>query len=122
MPFVAKPDRFSQDIIVPGRVTDPHGFVTEHREIDGLNGPIKVYFSVTGLRRLAERYPQVGLVPADRLKDVEDELHRLQDELEQTRDRALELEARTERIAGLSKDGFKVQKVMGRPKIKQEAE
>jgi hypothetical protein len=116
VPFVSKPDRFSSDIIIPGRVSDPDGFVTEHREIDGIAGPIKIFFSVTGLRQLAQKYPQVGLVPAERLGDLEDELHRLQDEVDRLQHRNEELEAREERIAGLSRDGFKVQKVMGRPK------
>lgn len=37
MAFVRKPDRFSSCVIVPGRVSDPHGFVTDHRELDGLS-------------------------------------------------------------------------------------
>jgi hypothetical protein len=115
VPFVSKPDRFSSDVIMPGRVSDPHGFVTEHRELDGLNGPIKVYFSVTGLRQIAERYPQVGLVSSDLLDKADAKLEQLAAEVAKLHARVEELEAREARIAGLSRDGFKVQKVMGRP-------
>jgi hypothetical protein len=117
VPFVSKPDRFSSDIIIPGRVSDPDGFVTEHREIDGIAGPIKIFFSVTGLRQLAEKYPQVGLTSVERLNEAYDRANSLEAERDELRARVEELEAREERIAGLSRDGFKVQKVMGRPKV-----
>jgi hypothetical protein len=116
MAFVRKPDRHSSCVIIPGRTADPHGFVTEHRELDGIGGPIKVYFSVSGLRQLAERHPQVGLVPAHKLEDAHRRIEQLEAELDNLRDRAAELEAQQERIAGIVKDGFKVQKMMGRPK------
>lgn len=116
MAFVRKPDRFSSCVIVPGRVSDPHGFVTDHRELDGINGPIKVYFSVTGLRQIADKHPQVGLVRVEKLDDARAEAERLAEELEAAQDRITELEAAHDRIAGFVKDGFKVQKVMGRPK------
>lgn len=114
--FVNKPDRFSQDVIVPGRVTDPNGFVTLHRSLDGLHGPIQVYFSVTGLRQIAEKHPQVGLVPADDVRRLHLENDALRAELDQANARIAELEANAERIAGFARDGFKVQKVVGRPK------
>jgi DNA-binding ferritin-like protein len=116
VPFVRKPDRFSSCVIVPGRTSDPEGFVTEHRELDGISGPIKVYFSVTGLRLLAERYPQVGLVPAEKLDAAKQRIEQLEADLDNIRERAAELETQQERIAGIVKEGFKVQKVMGRPK------
>lgn len=114
--FVNKPDRFSQDVIVPGRVTDPNGFVTLHRSLDGLHGPIQVYFSVTGLRQIAEKHPQVGLVSRDEAAAETARANTLQAELDQANARIAELEANAERIAGFARDGFKVQKVVGRPK------
>lgn len=115
MPFVTKLGRFSSDIIIPGRTSDPQGFVTEYREVEGVTGPLTIYFSVTGLRLLAQRYSQIGLVPAE----VADANFQLALDL---KNRVLELEAerdellaKQERIAGLAQDGFKVQKVMGRP-------
>lgn len=119
MAFVSKPDRFSSDVIIPGRTSDPDGFVTLHRELEGAQGPIKVYFSVAGLRQIAAAHPQVGLVSAGHAKDVEDELYRLQDELDRAQTRIAELEGRQERIAGFARDGFRVQKVQGRPPAKE---
>lgn len=115
MPFVRKPDRFSSDVIIPGRTSDPDGFVTEHRELDGIGGPIKVFFSVAGLRQLAKKYPQVGLVPAtvaETLAAATTELHQRLADVTAERD---ELLAKQARIAGFAADGFKVQKMMGRP-------
>lgn len=116
VPFVARPDRFSSDAIIAGRVTDPDGFVTEHRELEGVNGPIKLFFSVAGLRQIADRYPQVGLVRAEVLEQAEEEGDAFKREAEQLRARVFALEAKQERIAGFAADGFKVQKVIGRPK------
>lgn len=113
--FVTKPDRFSSDIIIPGRVADPVGFVTENRVVEGLTGPITIYFSVTGLRNLAGRYEQIGLVPREDYARVEQEADEAREEIQRLRARLEELEAKQERIIGLSKDGFKVQKQMGRP-------
>lgn len=115
MPFVRKPDRFSSDVIIPGRTSDPDGFVTEHRELDGIGGPIKVFFSVAGLRQLAKKYPQVELVPkadSDANFQLALDLKNKVLELEAERD---ELLAKQARIAGFAADGFKVQKMMGRP-------
>lgn len=115
MAFVTKPDRFGSDAIIQGRVADPHGFVTNHDAVDGLHGPITLYFSVTGLRQLAAKHPQVGLVLREEADAASAHANALQAEVDQLRARVAELEAREERIAGLSRDGFKVQRVMGRP-------
>lgn len=119
MPFVTKPERFSSDIIIPGRVSDPHGFVTEHREIDLPGGLQMVHFSVTGLRQLASRYPQIGLVPEASFDEAVRVAAEAMAEAEQLRAQVAALEARQERIAGFAADGFKVQKVLGRPKEKE---
>jgi hypothetical protein len=121
MPFVAKPDRFSSDAIIPGRVDDPLGWVTEHTTLEGINGPITLYFSVTGLRQLAEKYPQIGLVSAEELETLTKELACVALSLEQAEARADEAEAKLERISGLQRDGFKVARVQGRPPTKQKA-
>ena len=115
MPFARKPDRYSSCIIVPGRVSDPDGFITEQREIDGINGPIKIYFSIGGLRQMAEKYPEIGLVRRDSALAAVRRAKRLEAELTAANDRVAELEAQQERVAGFVRDGYKVQKVMGRP-------
>lgn len=106
--FAAKPDRWSQDMIIAGRVSDPLGFVTENREIEGLNGPLKVWFSVTGLRQLAAKHRQVGLVPVGELDAMKSTNATLWARLAQAEAEVEELRQAAERISGLSKDGFQV--------------
>lgn len=116
MQFVDKPDRFSSDTIVPGRVRDDIGFVRLDQVIEGVTGPIVPYLSATGLRLIASRFPQLGLVDAAWAKDVEDELHSLQDEIERVREERDDLAAKLERINGLRKDGFQISRTQGRPR------
>lgn len=118
MPHVAKPDKFSQDIIIPGRVSDPDGFITEHREIEGLTGPIKVYFSVNGLRHLASKYPVIGLVPATEVALRDKQIADLESALTEANKELDALRAQTDRIAGFAAEGYRIQKIMGRPKEK----
>lgn len=118
MPIVAKPDRFSSCIIIPGRMSDPDGFVTEHREIDGLMGPVKVYFSVAGLRQLAQRYPKVGLVPRDELIRAREYAERMDAQLEQANARIAELEAFKASVAGVTREDYQIRRPIGRPKEK----
>jgi hypothetical protein len=119
--FVSKPDRFSSDIIMPGRVHDDDGFITENRVIEGLTGPITIYFSVAGLRQLAARYPQLELVRTSDAMAALDEAEALREEVQRLQARVEELEANEERIIGLRKAGFTVQRKMGAPKKKEVA-
>lgn len=121
MPFVSKPDRFSSDAIIPGRVSDPQGFVTEHTVIEGINGPVVLYFSVGGLQLLAERYPQIGLAPAAELDAKDEALTSALSEVMRLRLERDNLQGKLDRISGLQRDGFKVARVQGRPPIKKEA-
>lgn len=118
MPFVAKPDRFSSCIIIPGRMADPDGFVTEHREIDGLMGPIKVYFSVAGLRQLAQRYPKVGLVPRNALDSALATIAAGQQQVAAMQERIDELEAFKASVAGVTREDYQIRRPIGRPKEK----
>lgn len=121
MQFVDKPDRFSSDVIVPGRVRDDIGFVRLDQVIDGVTGPIVPYLSATGLRLIADRYPQLGLVDAaehDALQVEHESLKLDADELRAERD---DLRAKLDRINGLRRDGFQISRTQGRPPRKVEA-
>lgn len=118
MPIVSKPDRFSSCAIIPGRTADPEGFVTEHRDLEGLHGPITLYFSVTGLRQLADRYPRVGLVRAEQLGAAEEALDNALAEAARLKDYIAELERFKESVAGLTRHEYQIRKPMGRPKEK----
>lgn len=120
MQFVTKPDRFSQDAIIPGRLSDPRGFVDTGNVLDGIRGPLPIYLSAEGIRLAAQRYPQLELVDASAHQAVVQALAQAEaerDEVTQQRDEAL---ARLERISGLKRDGFQVTRVQGRPKQKVE--
>src|ERR1044072_7802910 len=106
VPFVAKPDRFSSDAIIPGKLTDERGFITEGHVIEGVRGPVQLFFSAEGIRQFARRYPQLGLVDSSKL----DLSERARADAEA---RVLELEAEVarqkealDRIAGLRTAGF----------------
>lgn len=120
--WVPKLDRFVSDIIIAGRTQDPQGFVTEHRSLDGLHGPIPVVFSVTGLRQLAKRHPQVGLVPKVDLDNALMQVHALEVERDQMRDQRDALEHSVASYV----EGFQQMlkreppKRMGRPPVKRE--
>lgn len=115
MPFVDKPDRFSSDAIVPGRTSDPNGFVTEHTVIEGITGPVILYFSVSGIRQLAARYPQIALVPKSELDNMVARYGEVVSALDQVKAERDELREAHDRIAGLRRDGFTVQKKAGAP-------
>lgn len=116
MQFVSKPDRFSSDIIIPGKIRDDSGFVRINTTLEGVTGPIVPYLSITGLRLIAQRVPEVGLVPRadlDSLQLAYDQLSELLDSAVEARDA---LQAKLDRINGLRKDGFQISRIQGRPR------
>jgi hypothetical protein len=114
--FVHKPDRFSQDAIIPGRVTDARGFVSTGVVIEGLQGPVPIYLSAEGIRLAASRYTQLGLVDSDVHKAVALELEDAQAAVERLTAENAELTAKLDRISGLKRDGFQVSRIQGRPR------
>lgn len=111
-------DRFASDLIIPGRTSDPKGFIDLLSSVDGLRGPVAKVLSVTGLRDLAAKHPQIGLVTAETLEKAEAYSRELEDALLDANARVAELEEQAGKIAGLVKYGFVVKKVMGRPPVK----
>lgn len=121
MSFVSKPDRFGSCAIIPGRVSDDDGFATENTIIEGLHGPITLYFSATGVRQLAQRYPQLALVPKGQLELAREHLASTETLLAEAVEALEAAEVQLDRISGLQREGFKVVRVMGRPPLKKEA-
>ena len=125
MLFVNKPNPYSMPgacVMIPGRTSDEVGFVDTTTELDGISGPIHIYLSATGLRRAAQQFKQLRLVDAGKLESVEAQLAEVLAQRDAAVERVDELEAIQDRIAGLKKAGFTVQKVQGRPKKVSEDE
>lgn len=120
MLFVRKPMAYSVPgtcILIPGRRADEDGFIDSATELDGANGPIRPYISVAGIRKAASQFPQLGLKPAAEYDALARELSAAQAEADALRAENAKLQANLDRVAGLSRNGFKVSKVMGRPKV-----
>jgi hypothetical protein len=118
MPFSEKVSPYvapNFDLFSPARRSDPLGVILG-APLDG-GQSYTPWIGLSTVREIALKHAdKVGLVPVERLDDAEDEIGRWQNAAEQAQARVAELEATQDRIAGLARDGFKVQKVMGRPK------
>lgn len=102
------------DVFAPARRSDDRGVILG-APLDG-GQSYTPWIGLSTVRELALKHAdRVGLVEAERLADVEEAFSRAQREVKRLNDRVAELEAKQNRIAGLVADGFKVQKVMGRP-------
>jgi hypothetical protein len=116
--FVRKIPPFNapgSDVLIPGRVTDDIGFVDTGMELDGLRGPLRIYLSAAGIRAAAEKYPQLGLVDSGQLSLARERRDDAEQMLRDAQQHIADLEETVDRIAGLSKAGFTVQKKMGAP-------
>ena len=101
------------DVFSPARRNDARGVILG-APLDGGQSYVP-WIGLSTVRELALKH-QVGLVEADEHESVANQLAAATAELEQLRARVAELEANQDRIAGLARAGFKVQKIMGRPK------
>jgi hypothetical protein len=116
-----KLDRFSQCLLIPGRVADARGFIVGDGVIQGMKGDITPAISIEAIRNAAVKYEQVGLVDRAVLDEVKAELAGALAQAAVLRAELDRLEAVQEHISGLRKAGFQVSKVKGRPAAKQEA-
>lgn len=121
MRFVDRLDRYSQDLMIPGRYSDPDGFVMGDGYIPGLSGNLPRAVSIGFMREAARRIPQVGLVNRGALEDAVVEIKRERERAEQAEAKLAEAEAKLDRVNGFAKDGFKVVRQQGRPPVKQGA-
>lgn len=110
-PFVAP----NFDLFSPARRSDPLGIVLGP-QLDG-GQTYTPWIGLTTVRELALKHAdKTRLVPAEQLYNARNAHAAALTEIQELRARVEELEAQQERIAGLTKDGYRVQKVMGRPK------
>lgn len=114
---VAKPARHTSPgscVILPGRHHDELGFVDTTTELEGLRGPLRIYLSVTGLRQLAARLPQVGLVPVLDYERALAEAEAAREEVARLRADLDAAEGQLERINGLARSGFDISRAQRR--------
>jgi len=110
-PFMA-PD---YDVFTPARRSDARGVVLG-APLDGAQA-YTPWIGLSTVRELALKHAdRVGLVERERLELALDERNDARAQLIQAQNRIAELEAKNERIAGLVSDGFKVQRIQGRPR------
>jgi hypothetical protein len=110
-PFMA-PD---YDVFTPARRSDRRGVVLG-APLDGAQA-YTPWIGLSTVRELALKFPdRVGLVDAELLREAEEEGDRWKREAEALRLQVEALTAKNERIAGLVSDGFKVQRIQGRPR------
>lgn len=113
---VARPGRFSAEgcVILPGRHADPHGFIDTTTELEGVHGPIRVYLSIAGIRRIAQQFPeQTGLVPAEDVAKALDEAEAAREEVQRLTAEVERLKGFRDSIAGIRREGFQVSKIKG---------
>lgn len=115
MRWVPRIDRFSSDLLIPGRTTDANGFILGDGVIEGLHGDIVPAVSVEAFRQAARRYEQVGLVPREDYEGIRADLRYAEEVIARLQAENDQLRATQEHIAGLRKAGFTVQKKTGRP-------
>lgn len=114
MEFVSKMDRFGREVTV-NKQTDQEGYLLLAHDFDTLNGRQNLYISVSMLRQLAGRNPQLGLSPTDELESARDANAQLAHALAQEKARADEAEGKLDRVNGMAKAGYKVVRQQGRP-------
>lgn len=123
MPRVPELPRFSNPghcIMFPGRRRDERGFYLFETVIDGPNGDVQVGISGEGLRTIALRHGvQFGIALREDLNDAVEVIDKLRAERDALQARVDELESQQERITGLVRDGFQVQRRVGRPPKKE---
>lgn len=122
MPFIEKPAAHmvpGDCLVHPGRRRDEDGFFLLPTQLDSPLGVYSLTISATGLRRLAQQFPQAGLVPKAELDDARAFAQRQDEELDRLRRVEAEYEAFKQNLAGLEAEGFRVAKKRG-PQVKPE--
>lgn len=112
--FAEKMDRFGRELSV-NKQTDQSGYLLVSQDFDTLTGRQNLWLSVSMLRQWAARIPQLELAPQDELDSAREANSQLTAALAQEKARADEAEGKLARITGLSKDGYKVTRLQGRP-------
>lgn len=120
MPFLQRRNPFSEpsfDVFVPARRNDPLGII-EGVALEG-NKRFVPWIGVSTIRELALKHAdKTHLVDADELALAKQHLAATEELLAQAQHNIDQLEAQQARISGLARDGYKVQKIQGRPKVR----
>lgn len=107
------------DIFAPARRSDYRGVVMG-TQLDG-NMVYTPWIGLSTVRELALKYQdRVGLVEREALDDALALFDAARDRIRVLEAQVAEAEAKNDRIAGLVSDGYKVQRVPGRPPKKTE--
>jgi hypothetical protein len=118
MPLATKISPFNApnyDVFTPARRSDERGVVLG-APLDGSQAYVP-WIGLTTVRELALKHAdRVGLVPVEELRDALTEATNWKIKFDEAQAALEEAQARNDRIAGLVAEGFKVQRVMGRPK------
>ena len=120
MQYQPKVDRFSSDLLIPGKLTDERGWIVGDGVIEGLNGPIMRTVSIESIRQAAARYDQVGLVDAEDYALAQAEAEAAREEVQALREENEALQTKLDAIVGLRREGFVIQKRQGRPPVKKQ--
>jgi hypothetical protein len=102
------------DVFSPARRSDERGILVGV-QLDGGQSYLP-WIGLSTIRQLALKHSdKVGLVDEDELLEEQRENADLRYRLQIAEKRAGDLDAQLNRIGGLAREGFKVQKIMGRP-------
>lgn len=121
MLFARKPPAYSDPghcLILPGKRSDEDGGIQLQTQLDGIRGPITGWLSFTGIRQIADRHPELGLSKTADLEAATERAEIAEGKLADAEARIAELEADQERIIGLRRAGFTVQKTQSRQKAR----
>ena len=120
MQFQPKIDRFSADLLIPGKTTDERGWIVGDGVIEGMQGPIQRTVSIDAIRQAAARYEQVGLVDVGDYHAALAEAEAAREEVLRLQEENEALQTKLDAIVGLRREGFVIQKRQGRPPVKKQ--
>lgn len=121
MLYARKPMPYSEPghcLILPGKRSDEDGGIQLQTQLEGIRGPIVGWLSFTGLRQIAAKHESLGLVPRAERDEAVERAEVAEGKLADAEARIAELEADQERIVGLRRAGFTVQKTQPRQKAR----
>lgn len=105
------------DVFVPARRSDSRGVILG-APLDGGQSYVP-WIGLTTIRELALKHEdKVGLVDRALLDGADELVKNLMAQVETLQARVTELETTQERITGLAQQGYRVQRIQGRPKQK----
>lgn len=109
-------------IVIAGRHHDPEGGIQLDGILPGARGDMRLWMSYAGLQSIVRRFgKELNLATKSEVDLAKQARADSEAQLAQARDLIIELEAKLERINGVTKDGFKIVRQQGRPAAKKVA-